>query len=261
MTLSAIHDEGGRRSPADDAAVDSERQTTVVRKDEDAAPATRRLRRGTDELNGETLPAQIHGLLEEAIIRGELAPTSRLHPDEIATHYGVSRIPVREALRSLHEAGWVEIRPRYGVYVRDRSMTELRELFEARAGIEAHIAELAALHRDDEDLVAMRRIVRNGRAAAEDGDLEVTARASVDFNEAIRRACRNSVLAGLASTLEKRARFYFAMVEDRLGSDWLNIDRDLLQSIERGDGARAAETARAHILDTGAEVSKLLTDG
>lgn len=223
-------------------------------------PQSHHLRRGKTQLNGETLPAQIHGLLEEAIIHGDYAPTSRLHADEIATHFGVSRIPVREALRSLHEAGWVEIRPRYGVYVRDRSATELRELFETRAGIEAHIAELAAERRDDDDLLSMRRIVRIGRAAADEGDLEATAEASVEFNQAIRLACGNSVLAGLAAALEKRARFYFAMVENRLGSDWVSIEQALLESLEQGDGATAAEISRKHILNTGAEVSKLLTE-
>lgn len=225
---------------------------------EDAQP--QHLRRGKKQLNGDTLPAQIHALLEEAIIRGEYAPTSRLHADEIATHYGVSRIPVREALRSLHEAGWVEIRPRYGVYVRDRSTTELRELFEARAGIEAHIAQLAAERRSDDDLLSMRRIVRTGRAAADEGDLEATAQASVDFNQAIRQACGNSVLAGLAAALEKRARFYFAMVEDRLGSDWVSIEQALLERVERQDAREAARISRDHILDTGAEVAKLLTE-
>lgn len=224
------------------------------------APQPQHLRRGKQHLNGETLTAQIHGLLEEAIIRGEYAPTSRLHADEIASHYGVSRIPVREALRSLHEAGWVEIRPRYGVYVRDRSTTELHELFEARAGIEAHIAMLAAERRSDDDLLAMRRIVRLGRVAADEGDHEATAQASVEFNQAIRQAAGNTVLAGLAAALEKRARFYFAMVEDRFGSDWVSIEQELLASIGRQDAPAAAEISREHILNTGAEVAKLLTE-
>lgn len=227
---------------------------------EESTPRLQSLHRGKAQLNGETLPAQIHGLLEQAIIRGEYAPTSRLHADEIASHLGVSRIPVREALRSLHEAGWVEIRPRYGVYVRDRSMTELRELFETRAGIEAQIARLAAERRSDEDLLGLRRIVRIGRAAADEGDLEATAEASVEFNRAIRQACRNSVLAGLAAALEKRARFYFAMVEDRLGSDWVNVEQALLDSLENGDGDEAARISSSHILNTGEEVSKLLTE-
>lgn len=231
----------------------------LIRRD-DNVPAAQQIPRGKNQLNGETLPAQIHGLLERAIIRGDYAPTSRLHTDKIATDFGVSRIPVREALRSLHEAGWVEIRPRYGVYVRDRSMVELHELFETRSGIEAHIAELAAQHRNDDDLLQMRRIVRQGRAAADDGDAAATASASVDFSQAIRQACGNTVLAGLAAALEKRARFYFAMVEESFGSDWISMDELLIQRIEQRDAAGAADILRQHILDTGEAVSKLLAE-
>lgn len=208
--------------------------------------------------NGQTLPAQIHDLLEQAIIRGEITPSSRLHADDIAAHYGVSRIPVREALRSLHEAGWVEIRPRHGVYVRDRSLTELRELFEARAGLEAVIAGLAAQRRTDQELADLRGVVTRGRADAEAGDAAGAANASGAVNRILRAACGNSVLAGMSASLEKRARFYFAMVEGELGADWVTIDERLLDAIEHRDAAAAAEIARSHIVHTGAEVSKLL---
>lgn len=207
-----------------------------------------------------TLPAQIHELLEEAIIRGDIAPSSRLHADDIAAHYGVSRIPVREALRSLHEAGWVEIKPRYGVYVRDRSATELSELFEARSGIESDIAGLAAQRRTDVDLAALKQIVRKGREAAASDDIDALSRTSVEFNSAIRIAAKNGVLAALSSGLEKRARFYFSMVAGRLGGDWLNVEDRLVELIAAGSSVEASAVSRQHILTTGLEVAKLLSD-
>ena len=213
-----------------------------------------------EHLGNTTLPAQIHGFLEEAIIRGEIAPSTRLHPDDIAANYGVSRIPVREALRSLHEAGWVEIRPRYGVYVRERSMTELHELFEARSGIESQIAALAAERRTDDELGTLRDIVAAGRTAARDGDTDATADASIRFNQVMRDACRNSVLAVISASLEKRARFYFAMVEGRLGADWVSVEQQLVERLTAQDAEGAAAAAREHIQNTGREVSKLLTN-
>lgn len=206
----------------------------------------------------ETLPAQIHELLEEAIIRGELAPSSRLNADDIAAQYGVSRIPVREALRSLHEAGWVDIRPRYGTYVRERSMTELKELFEARSGIEAQIAKLAARRREDKDIEAMEQILADGAEAVKRNDMVAISQTSVGFNNVMRRSCRNSLLSSLAAALEKRARFYFSMVEGNLGSDWIEVERQLLEAIRAQDLNLAAETSRDHILNTGAAVSRLL---
>lgn len=205
-----------------------------------------------------TLPAQIHAYLEEAIVRGDIAPSSRLHADDIAAHYGVSRIPVREALRSLHEAGWVEIRPRHGVYVRERSVVELRELFETRSGIEAQIASLAALRRTDDDIQKFRSIMSTRQDAVRRKDLDALSLASMELSSAIRAAARNSVLATLAAQLEKRARFYFEMITDQYGADWASMDNTLVELIAAGDSDAASAKAREHVLETGAEAAEIL---
>jgi DNA-binding GntR family transcriptional regulator len=153
----------------------------------------------------------------------------------------------------------VEIRPRYGVYVRERSMTELHELFEARSGLESQIAALAAERRTDEELATLRDIVDAGRTAARDGDMDATADASIRFNQVMRAACKNSVLAVLSASLEKRARFYFAMIEGRLGADWVSVEQELVERLTERDSQGAATAAREHIRDTGEEVSKLLS--
>lgn len=216
---------------------------------------------GPPTLGATTLPAQIHESLEEAIIVGDIEPGSRLNADQIAAHYGVSRIPVREALRSLHEAGWVEIRPRHGVYVRDRSLTELKELFEARAGIESQLAYLAAQRRTEEDIEHMRRISAERQAALEGGDIRSLSRATLALSDAVRKAAGNGVLAALSYNLEKRARFYFEMVTSRYGADWAKIDNSLVDLIATGDADAAAAKSRQHILDTGDEAAMLLSDG
>ena len=105
-----------------------------------------------DGLGASSLPSQIAELLEEAIIVGELVPGQRLRGDDLAATYGVSRIPVREALRTLEAGGWVEIRPRYGAYVRSHSAVELAELFEVRAMGKAYAARCAATRRTADEL-------------------------------------------------------------------------------------------------------------
>ncbi|WP_427018281.1 GntR family transcriptional regulator [Pseudarthrobacter sp. P1] len=209
-------------------------------------------------LDASTLPAQIHEALEEAIIHGDLPPGSRLRPDDIAALHGVSRIPVREALSSLDEAGWVEIRPRYGVYVKERNYTELQELFEARAALEAEIAKLAALRHTAADIVALKQTVDASKRAAEDNDVDALSRASVEFNAGIRAAARNSVLTALSLGLEKRARFYFFPVSGQLGSDWVGKQASLVGTVEAGDADQAASLARRYIVETGEAVSRLL---
>jgi len=223
------------------------------------------LRPRTDSVSGTrgsietgSLPAQIHRALEEAIIAGELSPGSRVLPDEIAESYGVSRIPVREALSSLHEAGWIDIRPRYGAYVRARSRTEVAQLFEARAGIESELARLAAARGDDQAFTRLRASVARTARAAKKSDTHELGAAAVEFNAALRAAAGNHVLAGLSLTLEKRARFYFSPIASALGEEWVEGQTRLLKLLELRDADAAARSARRHIVETGEAVSRLL---
>lgn len=212
-------------------------------------------------LGAGTLPAQIHDLLEQAIIDGTLEPGRRLHSDKLAARYGVSRIPVREALRSLHEAGWVDIRPRYGVYVRERSETELHELVEARSVIEATLARWAAERHGPADLRRLRTIVADSERAADrggSGDAAALVRLGGEFYAAVRLAAGNAVLGRVSADLEKRARFYFSMVADQLGADWVSVHRNLVALVADRNGDGAAERAQLHILDTGRAVAELL---
>ena len=205
-----------------------------------------------------TLPAQIHDSLEMAIIRGDLEPGTRLHPERLAAHFGISRIPVREALSSLQEAGWVEIRPRYGVYVRERSATEMAELFEMRAALEGQVARWAAARRSDEELAQLAAAVRQSRSAVDSHDPLGVLGLSSQFYAALRLAAHNSVMAPISAALEKRAQFYFSTVVDELGADWVFVHEQLLDLIEQGDVDRAGELTHDHIENTGRAVAALL---
>ncbi len=211
-----------------------------------------------DGVGAGTLPAQIHELLEDAIIHGVLEPGQRLQTDKLAARYGVSRIPVREALRSLHEAGWVDIRPRYGVYVRERSEEELQQLFEARSVIEGSIAGWAADRHRTADLRTLRRVVRDSEKAAERGDVPALDRLGREFYAAMRAAAGNDVAAAVSADLEKRARFYFSMVAGQLGADWVSVHREMLALVHARDSRGAETLSRRHILDTGRAVADLL---
>jgi DNA-binding GntR family transcriptional regulator len=205
-----------------------------------------------------SLPAQIYKYLEDSIIDGELLPGTRLRADDIAARYQVSRIPVREALSALAEAGWVDMRPRYGVYVRARTREELTELFEARAGVEQEIARLAAARRTEADLDRMAEVVARSRDAVAAGDREGLSAAAVDYNIVLRQAGRNGVLAGLSLLLEKRARFYFSPVASLLAGEWLVGQERLLALLREGDVDGSGASARSHIEQTGRDVARLL---
>jgi DNA-binding GntR family transcriptional regulator len=200
-----------------------------------------------------TLTSRVHDVLEADIIAGRLAPGERLHADALAAQHGMSRIPVREALRSLHEAGWVDIRPRHGVHVRERTARELDELSELRAVVEGLVARWAAERRTQEDLRALARAV---------GRDETGGRApSPGFADVLRQASGNAVLAATSAALEKRARFYFSTVAHRLERDWTGVHEELLHLVRDRDAPRAEELARRHVADTGTAVRALLFAG
>ena len=75
------------------------------------------------------LPGHVQQMLLEAILTRVLRPGERLLIDEIAAHFGISKIPVREAVKALVANGWLESMPRRGTYVRTLSEQELREVF------------------------------------------------------------------------------------------------------------------------------------
>ena len=204
-----------------------------------------------------TLPNRLYAELELAIISGALQPGERLHADDLATHFGVSRIPIREALSSLDQAGWVEIKPRHGVHVRERTVTELKELFDFRADVEALVARWAAQRRTAADLANLQQAVAKTRVAvaAHTDDQGI---GFIGFREALRQAAHNSVLAGTSANLEKRARFYFSTVEDQLGDDWVQLEQQVLDYVTEGNGSKAASLTRKHIRDTGVAVHQLL---
>src|SRR3954467_13779431 len=95
--------------------------------------------------------------LEQAIVRGELAPGQVLRQEELSERYGVSRTPVREALRRLAALGLVSFVPNRGVRVRTLSRDELWEAFLVRAELESLATEIAAPKMTSDDLVELER--------------------------------------------------------------------------------------------------------
>ncbi|MGH2736541.1 MAG: GntR family transcriptional regulator, partial [Actinomycetota bacterium] len=90
------------------------------------------------------LSQQIFDEIETRIVQRTYPPGSHLAEDEIAAQLGVSRTPVREAFRMLSRAGWLEIQPHTGAYVRNPTIDEVRQVFEVRQTLEDRAARLAA---------------------------------------------------------------------------------------------------------------------
>lgn len=201
-------------------------------------------------LGTSTLGDRIAQLLEEAILQGALPPGQRLHPDELARRFATSRIPVREALRSLEAGGWIELRPRHGAYVRRRTDAELGDLFEVREVVEPAAARLAAVRRSDGQLDALDALVAEGREAAAAGDVIGFARTNERFHVLVARCSRNEVLGDLVESLAKRTRFAIAQLPQRRARASVEEHAKVVEALRQGAAGAAGTEARAHVAST-----------
>lgn len=204
---------------------------------------------GLPQLSGaETLGEQLRAAIEEAILTGGLEPGARIHPDELAAHFGVSRIPVREALRALDASGWVEIRPRHGVYVRQRHAKELEELFEVRAPLEAQACRLAARRRTDDEVAELDALARSAKQAADEPARFATLNSQ--FHSAVVEAAHNDVLTATLKGLRLRVQWYFAQAPPKRTRHSVEEHLEIVEAIRAHDEDRAAALASKHVLDT-----------
>jgi len=198
---------------------------------------------------GSTLASVLVEALEEAILDGTLIAGERLNADVLAEHYGISRVPVREALRALDAHGWVVMRPRLGYYVRPKSEEELQDLFETRLVLEPAAAALAAERRSTEQMQQLRAIVARAKGEVGIPDGTALARSNQDFHRLLALATGNSVLISMLEPLGKRVRFYTVTADSRRTTS-VEEHALLVDAIGHRDDDRAAALARDHVLNT-----------
>lgn len=191
----------------------------------------------------ETVADEIRG----AILAGRLAPGDRLVEDRLADELGVSRNPVREALRMLQSEGYVEIVPRRGASVAQLTAEEGHDLLEVRGPLEALAARLAARRITADGIEALRDVHRRGTAAAAQGQLDDLPPLNTEFHAGIVAAAGNVYLADFIRSLRDKIQWvYAADVKARAAESWKEHG-ELLEAIAQGDEDYAADLASAHI--------------
>jgi DNA-binding GntR family transcriptional regulator len=194
-----------------------------------------------------TLREVVADEIRQMIISGDLSPGERLFEDRLAEQLGVSRNPVREALRALEGTGLVEVVPRRGAYVSSFEADRARQLLEVRQVLEAYAAELAARHRTDDDLAALRECIEQGRRATAANDAVQAAACHREFHLLIERASKNEYLEPTVAPLRHQTELVFSMLVDVRGVTGWDEHQHMLEAIEQQDADAARQATMRHM--------------
>jgi DNA-binding GntR family transcriptional regulator len=212
----------------------------------------------------DSLAAQLHA----RVLSGDLAPGTRLRQEALADEFGVSRTPVREALRKLQAGGLVELRPNRGAFVRGISPREIRDAYEVRATLEGLAAELAAGHVSHDQVERLRvaqaqfrealartiDLRRSGAAVGEE-ETERWGRANDEFHQVIQEAAGNEVLGATLTHLHRSFPRDLSRIvvgeSTKLLQQNVAEHEGILEAVEHGDTAAARDRMLRHVRRSG----------
>lgn len=198
--------------------------------------------------------------LRQAILKGELKPGERLMEIQLANKLGVSRTPIREAIRKLELEGLVLMVPHKGAEVAQITEKNLRDVLEVRKALEELAVSLACMRMTEEDLHKLRQAQEQFEEVLTSEDITLVAEADVAFHDVIYMATDNQRLIHLLNNL--REQMYRYRVEHLKQKMWhsrlLEEHKNLVESMEKKDVKRAMELTSQHIDNQVKNVSSIL---
>jgi DNA-binding GntR family transcriptional regulator len=198
--------------------------------------------------------------LRSLIVCGELAPEAVLVEAELCEMLGISRTPLREALKLLAAQGLVELRQNRSARVAPMRSEEIDDLFQAISGIERVAAELAAERMVAADLARLRTMQDEMERHYAAGELAAYFALNQAIHSAIVAAARNSTLRETHEWLLARAERarYVALASKRRWDESVDEHRAILAAFDARDAEAAGRLLGTHVLNTGREVIKAL---
>jgi DNA-binding GntR family transcriptional regulator len=192
-------------------------------------------------------PQALASAIRDRVIRGRYPPGHRLTEEDLAEQYGVSRIPVREALRLLESEGFVRVKPYSGTFVAELTAQDAADLLEIRSVLEPLAAARAAETRTDDHLEALRQILADGSAALAGDDLDQLAELNTKFHTVLSEASGNTSLNQIIGTLRHKITWVYSVELPRRAADSWAEHRLIVNALDRADADSARALMVAHV--------------
>lgn len=193
------------------------------------------------------LHERVRAQLETLIVSRTLRPGVRIVEQDLAQQLGVSRGPIREALKLLARDGFVDLRPRQGTFVHVPTKKDIADFFDVRRALEATAAGLAAQRVTPEAAKRLRETIDVAKEMLARGEDPSKHRDQVNIHGLILEIADNSLLAQLLVNLKRRSEWYSPPFDPVRRSDAWRQHLEIVEAIASGDSPRAMTTMARHI--------------
>lgn len=198
--------------------------------------------------------------IRDAILTGTLRPSERLMENDLAEKLGVSRTPIREALRKLELEGFIEIIPRKGAIVRQITSKEIDDVLEIRGVLEGLAAKKACERMSREQKEKLISVKEEFEEAVKINNVDLMAQKDVEFHDIIFNSTQNERLMIIINNLREQIyRFRVTYLYDKKYLESIIREHnEITSSILEGDGEKAEKTSMVHIYNQQKAVVNLL---
>jgi DNA-binding GntR family transcriptional regulator len=209
----------------------------------------------------QTVTHQATEALRERILRGVYADDTPLRQDALAAELGVSRIPIREALRQLEAEGLVVFNPHRGAVVSSLSVDEIDELFELRAQIESDLVRRAVVSTTGEHISRAKEILNAYEAAFRDGEVTEWGKLNWEFHSTLYAPAERPFTMAIIQRLHQQSDRYLRMQLVLTHGELRAIDehRAILAAVAAHDVKLACSLMRQHIIGAGRQLVQFVS--
>ena len=204
----------------------------------------------------------VFNTLREAILKGELKPGERLMELQLASKLGVSRTPIREAIRMLEQEGLAVTIPRRGAEVAKMTEKDMNDVLQVREALDELAVSIACELITEEELKKLKKATETFEKALSTGNIKQIAEADIEFHDIIYQASRNPKLVNILNNLREQIyRYRIQYLKDENNyANLLEEHREILEGLSKKDKELVSNSMRKHVENQAVAVKVMIAE-